>query len=148
MCSLRHRLFSHLMSQEIGFFDRIRTGELMNRLSEVFAHLQPALLRHMLHPPQSFPPLKRGVYSNKHQVHAWCFTIMTCLSARFVGKLPLCCMVVSAYLCVPAALALIPMLAGPFDCSIFHSLLYLAQFLLPVSQMSHSLFSFLMSTKL
>lgn len=23
------------MSQEIGFFDRIRTGELMNRLSEV-----------------------------------------------------------------------------------------------------------------
>lgn len=35
MCNLRHRLFSHLMDQEIGFFDRIRTGELMNRLSEV-----------------------------------------------------------------------------------------------------------------
>lgn len=35
MCNLRHRLFSHLMNQEIGFFDRIRTGELMNRLSEV-----------------------------------------------------------------------------------------------------------------
>ena len=35
MSKLRHRLFSHLMSQEIGFFDRIRTGELMNRLSEV-----------------------------------------------------------------------------------------------------------------
>lgn len=43
MCNLRHRLFSHLMNQEIGFFDRIRTGELMNRLSEVSAHLQPAL---------------------------------------------------------------------------------------------------------
>lgn len=39
MCNLRHRLFSHLMNQEIGFFDRIRTGELMNRLSEVSAHL-------------------------------------------------------------------------------------------------------------
>lgn len=35
MCRLRSRLFGHLMSQEIGFFDRIRTGELMNRLSEV-----------------------------------------------------------------------------------------------------------------
>lgn len=35
MCTLRHRLFSHLMNQEIGFYDRIRTGELMNRLSEV-----------------------------------------------------------------------------------------------------------------
>ena len=35
MCNLRHRLFSHLMNQEIGFYDRIRTGELMNRLSEV-----------------------------------------------------------------------------------------------------------------
>ncbi|DBB11348.1 TPA: hypothetical protein ACH3X3_006772 [Trebouxia sp. C0006] len=34
MCNLRHRLFSHLMNQEIGFYDRIRTGELMNRLSE------------------------------------------------------------------------------------------------------------------
>ncbi|KAK9862646.1 hypothetical protein WJX84_007363 [Apatococcus fuscideae] len=34
MCRLRSRLFGHLMSQEIGFFDRIRTGELMNRLSE------------------------------------------------------------------------------------------------------------------
>lgn len=39
MCNLRHRLFSHLMDQEIGFFDRIRTGELMNRLSEVPARL-------------------------------------------------------------------------------------------------------------
>ena len=25
------------MNQEIGFFDRVRTGELMNRLSEVLA---------------------------------------------------------------------------------------------------------------
>ena len=38
MCRLRSRLFGHLMSQEIGFFDRIRVGELMNRLSEV-SHL-------------------------------------------------------------------------------------------------------------
>lgn len=35
MCNLRQRLFSHLITQEIGFYDRIRTGELMNRLSEV-----------------------------------------------------------------------------------------------------------------
>jgi ABC-type bacteriocin/lantibiotic exporter with double-glycine peptidase domain len=35
MARLRFRLFSHLMGQEMGFFDRVRTGELMNRLSEV-----------------------------------------------------------------------------------------------------------------
>ena len=35
MNRLRVRLFGHLSSQEIGFFDRVRTGELMNRLSEV-----------------------------------------------------------------------------------------------------------------
>mmetsp|Transcript_17526 Transcript_17526/g.52590 ORF Transcript_17526/g.52590 Transcript_17526/m.52590 type:complete len:687 (+) Transcript_17526:397-2457(+) len=34
MARLRARLFRHLMSQELGFFDRVRTGELMNRLSE------------------------------------------------------------------------------------------------------------------
>ncbi|KAK9823789.1 hypothetical protein WJX72_005523 [[Myrmecia] bisecta] len=34
MCRLRSRLFKSLIGQEIGFFDRIRTGELMNRLSE------------------------------------------------------------------------------------------------------------------
>ncbi|KAK9807462.1 hypothetical protein WJX73_010304 [Symbiochloris irregularis] len=34
MNRLRVRLFSHLAMQEIGFFDRVRTGELMNRLSE------------------------------------------------------------------------------------------------------------------
>lgn len=49
MCNLRHRLFSHLMNQEIGFFDRIRTGELMNRLSEVPAHLQAKLEQMSLH---------------------------------------------------------------------------------------------------
>ena len=43
MSKLRHRLFSHLMSQEIGFFDRIRTGELMNRLSEVSTQLRTCL---------------------------------------------------------------------------------------------------------
>lgn len=36
MNRLRVRLFSHLATQEIGFFDRVRTGELMNRLSEVW----------------------------------------------------------------------------------------------------------------
>ena len=35
MCRLRCTLFSRLMGQETGFFDRTRTGELMNRLSEV-----------------------------------------------------------------------------------------------------------------
>ena len=35
MNRLRIRLFAHLSSQEIGFFDCVRTGELMNRLSEV-----------------------------------------------------------------------------------------------------------------
>ena len=35
MCRLRCKLFSRLMGQETGFFDRTRTGELMNRLSEV-----------------------------------------------------------------------------------------------------------------
>lgn len=35
MNRLRVRLFAHLSSQEIGFFDRVRTGELMNRLAEV-----------------------------------------------------------------------------------------------------------------
>ena len=35
MARLRFRLFSHLMGQEMGFFDRVRTGELMNRLSEL-----------------------------------------------------------------------------------------------------------------
>lgn len=35
MWALRNRLFRRLINQEIGFFDRVRTGELMNRLSEV-----------------------------------------------------------------------------------------------------------------
>jgi ABC-type multidrug transport system fused ATPase/permease subunit len=42
MARLRFRLFSHLMGQEMGFFDRVRTGELMNRLSEVRLVLQVA----------------------------------------------------------------------------------------------------------
>ena len=44
MCTLRHGLFSHLMKQEIGFYDRIRTGELMNRLSEVCSIISLHLL--------------------------------------------------------------------------------------------------------
>jgi hypothetical protein len=35
MWRLRNNLFSHIIVQEVGFFDRVRTGELMNRLSEV-----------------------------------------------------------------------------------------------------------------
>ena len=35
MNRLRNRVFSHITRQEIGFFDRVRTGELVNRLSEV-----------------------------------------------------------------------------------------------------------------
>ena len=35
MWRLRCNLFSHIIVQEVGFFDRVRTGELMNRLSEV-----------------------------------------------------------------------------------------------------------------
>lgn len=35
MWRLRSRLFEHIIHQEVGFFDRVRTGELMNRLSEV-----------------------------------------------------------------------------------------------------------------
>ncbi|CAK0787881.1 hypothetical protein CVIRNUC_011103 [Coccomyxa viridis] len=34
MWRLRSRLFEHIIHQEVGFFDRVRTGELMNRLSE------------------------------------------------------------------------------------------------------------------
>ncbi|KAK9905752.1 hypothetical protein WJX75_005726 [Coccomyxa subellipsoidea] len=34
MWRLRNSLFSHIILQEVGFFDRVRTGELMNRLSE------------------------------------------------------------------------------------------------------------------
>lgn len=34
MCALRVRLFAALLAQEVGFFDRVRTGELTNRLSE------------------------------------------------------------------------------------------------------------------
>ncbi len=37
MWRLRSRLFEHIIHQEVGFFDRVRTGELMNRLSEVRA---------------------------------------------------------------------------------------------------------------
>ena len=36
MWRVRKRLFSQLSLQEIGFFDCVRTGELMNRLSEVY----------------------------------------------------------------------------------------------------------------
>ncbi len=39
MWRLRSRLFEHIIHQEVGFFDRVRTGELMNRLSEVRALL-------------------------------------------------------------------------------------------------------------
>lgn len=35
MWRLRNNLFTHIILQEVGFFDRVRTGELMNRLSEV-----------------------------------------------------------------------------------------------------------------
>ena len=35
MWRLRSRLFEHIIHQEVGFFARVRTGELMNRLSEV-----------------------------------------------------------------------------------------------------------------
>ncbi|CAL8472139.1 g11681 [Coccomyxa elongata] len=34
MWRLRNNLFTHIILQEVGFFDRVRTGELMNRLSE------------------------------------------------------------------------------------------------------------------
>ena len=37
MWRLRKTLFSHIIVQEVGFFDKVRTGELMNRLSEVSA---------------------------------------------------------------------------------------------------------------
>ena len=43
MWRVRKRLFCQLSLQEIGFFDCVRTGELMNRLSEV----------HSAHPKQS-----------------------------------------------------------------------------------------------
>lgn len=35
MCRLRKRVFSAVCWQEIGFFDRVRIGELTNRLGEV-----------------------------------------------------------------------------------------------------------------
>ena len=38
MWRLRNNLFTHIILQEVGFFDRVRTGELMNRLSEVSLH--------------------------------------------------------------------------------------------------------------
>ena len=41
MWRLRKTLFSHVIVQEVGFFDRVRTGELMNRLSEVRARQLP-----------------------------------------------------------------------------------------------------------
>ena len=44
MNRLRCRTFAHITSQEIGFFDRVRTGELVNRLSE--ASLSCWLARH------------------------------------------------------------------------------------------------------
>lgn len=41
MWRLRNNLFTHIILQEVGFFDRVRTGELMNRLSEVSLHHAP-----------------------------------------------------------------------------------------------------------
>lgn len=35
MCRLRQRVFAAVCWQEIGFFDRVRIGELTNRLGEV-----------------------------------------------------------------------------------------------------------------
>ena len=35
MCRLRSRVFAAVCWQEIGFFDRVRIGELTNRLGEV-----------------------------------------------------------------------------------------------------------------
>ena len=35
MNRLRCRTFRHIIGQEMGFFDRVRVGELVNRLSEV-----------------------------------------------------------------------------------------------------------------
>ena len=46
MNRLRVRLFAHLAGQEIGFFDRVRTGELMNRLAEVIGCAPVVLSAH------------------------------------------------------------------------------------------------------
>ena len=50
MWRLRCNLFSHIIVQEVGFFDRVRTGELMNRLSEV---------RRLPHPERCHPARAR-----------------------------------------------------------------------------------------
>lgn len=52
MWRLRNKLFSHIIEQEVGFFDRVRTGELMNRLSEVGVSLplplyEPLFIRYL-----------------------------------------------------------------------------------------------------
>lgn len=73
MCNLRHRLFSHLMNQEIGFFDRIRTGELMNRLSEVPSTCDQHYSGIKCPSPYVSSPLKHGIYTNMHQALAWFF---------------------------------------------------------------------------
>ena len=46
MWRVRRRLFKQLSIQEIGFFDCVRTGELMNRLSEVRIVKSDAMLLH------------------------------------------------------------------------------------------------------
>ena len=56
MWRLRKNLFSHVIVQEVGFFDRVRTGELMNRLSEVSTHQLPLPFSACL--LSSCPPLK------------------------------------------------------------------------------------------
>ena len=45
MNRLRNRIFIHITRQEIGFFDRVRTGELVNRLSEVGLNMPSSPLR-------------------------------------------------------------------------------------------------------
>ena len=48
MWRLRKNLFSHVIVQEVGFFDKVRTGELMNRLSEVRRFVQSACIAHAI----------------------------------------------------------------------------------------------------
>ena len=100
MCNLRHRLFSHLMHQEIGFFDRIRTGELMNRLSEVSTHLQPALHQQSVSATMFLPTIE--AWSQLEEASSTCmgFINMTCLSGGVVDNLALCCMVLCSLTCV------------------------------------------------
>ena len=42
MNRLRCRTFKHIVTQEMAFFDKVRVGELVNRLSEVSPQSCPA----------------------------------------------------------------------------------------------------------